>query len=66
MFLGCIIAPPASISMLSIFTVANRPPIVFASYKSIFKLPLNNSVRKCEVDALPMPPPMMANNKRRN
>lgn len=59
-FLGCIIEPPASVSSLSILMVANRPPIVFASYKSISKVPFNSSVRKCEADAPPMPPPIMA------
>lgn len=63
-FLGCIIEPPASTSSPSILMVANRPPIVFASYKSIFKVPFNNSVRKCEADAPPMPPPIMAKKQR--
>lgn len=62
-FLGCIIEPPASTSSPSILMVANRPPIVFVSYKSIFKVPFNNSVRKCEADAPPMPPPIMAKNQ---
>ena len=60
MFLECIIEPPASTSSLSILMVANRPPIVFASYKSISTDFFNNSVRKCEADAPPIPPPTTA------
>jgi len=60
MFLGCIIVPPASTSLLPNFTVAKRPPIVSASYKSISKFPFDNCVKKYEADAPPMPPPIMA------
>lgn len=60
LFWECIIEPPASNSLLLIFIVAKRPPIVFASYKSILRLFLNNSARKWELAAPPIPPPIIA------
>jgi len=60
MLFTCIIEPPASTSSVPILMVAKRPPIVFASYKSISKVPFDSSVRKCEADAPPMPPPIIA------
>lgn len=66
MFLGCIIEPPASTLSPSMLMVANRPPMLFASYKSISTVPLNSSARKCEADAPPIPPPIIAKRKKRS